>query len=151
MIIHNPTGGGLREDPAGSGRFGASRGNRKHEGYDFLCEPGQLVKAVIAGRLVKAYPYADDLSCMGCRIWGKEFMTKMFYFEPYDKLINEMVLAGEVVGIAQDISLKYKVDPKYKDMKAHIHVSLYKLNPTKLVNIENYLDTEENRLKNGGY
>ena len=146
MIIHNPTGGGLREDPAGSGRFGASRGNRKHEGYDFLCEPGQLVKAPIPGRLVRAYPYADDLSYMGCRIWGPDFMVKAFYFEPYDKLINEMVLAGEVIGIAQDISLKYG-----GGMLPHIHCGLYKLNPTKLVNIENYLDTEENRLKNGGY
>ena len=136
----------MREDPAGSGRFGASRGNRTHQGYDFLCEPGQLVKAVIAGRLVKAYPYADDLTYTGCRIWGKDWMAKMFYFKPHEHLINESVLAGEVIGIAQDISLKYG-----GGMKAHIHVSLYKLNPTKLVNIENYFDTEENRLKNGGY
>lgn len=42
MILVNPTKLGLREDSAGSGRFGAKRGNRQHSGYDFLCKPGQI-------------------------------------------------------------------------------------------------------------
>jgi len=146
MIIYNPTGLGIRSDPAGDGHFGASRGNRKHEGLDFLVAPGQIVKAVIAGKLVRAYPYVDDVIFAGCRLWGKDFMAKMFYFIPHEKLIHEDVLAGEEIGIAQDISAKYG-----GGMKAHIHVGLYSLNPTKLVNPEDYLDTEENRLKNGGY
>ena len=146
MILQNPTGLGLREDSGGSGRFGASRGKRKHEGFDFLCVPGQIVKAVIAGKLVSAYPYAGDVIFAGCRIWGKEWMSKMFYFIPYTHRINEDVLAGEDIGIAQDISAKYG-----GGMLPHIHVGLYKLNPTLLVNPEKYLDTEENRLKDGGY
>ena len=146
MILQNPTGLGLREDTAGSGRFGASRGNRKHEGIDLLCEPRQIVRATIPGKLITAYPYPDDWIYTGCRIWGKDWMAKMFYFMPYSHRINENVLAGEDIGIAQDISLKYG-----GGMLPHIHVALYKLNPTLLVNPEKYLDTEENRLKDGGY
>jgi hypothetical protein len=146
MILHNPTGLGLREDPAGSGHFGASRGNRVHEGYDFRCKPGQIIRAVIAGKLVRAYPYAGDVIFAGCRLWGADFMSKMFYFIPHDHVINEDVLAGEEIGIAQDILAKYG-----GGMLPHIHVALYSLNPTKLLNIENYFDTEENRLKEGGY
>lgn len=146
MILTNPTGLGLREDSGGSGRFGASRGNRKHEGYDFLCIPGQIVKAIISGKLVRAYPYTNDLSYKGCRIWGKDWMVKMFYFIPYDNLINIDVIAGEEIGIAQDISAKYG-----GGMKSHIHVSLYKLNPTKLVNPEDYIDADKEKLRSGGY
>lgn len=146
MILYNPTGQGIRKDEKGDGHFGASRGNRLHEGYDFLAAPGQIVKAVIAGKLVRAYPYAGDVIFAGCKIWGKSFMAKMFYFIPHSNLINENVLAGEEIGIAQDISAKYG-----GGMKPHIHVAVYSLNPTRLLNPEDYFDTEENRLKEGGY
>jgi len=146
MLLFNPSGLGLREDSGGSGRFGAPRGNRKHEGYDFLCKPGQIVRAVIPGKLVRAYPYAGDVIFAGCRIWGKDWMSKMFYFIPHEHVINKDVLAGEEIGIAQDISAKYG-----GGMKPHVHCGLYKLNPTLLVNIEKFLNTEENRLKSGGY
>lgn len=146
MILFNPTGKDIRSDSGGCGRFGSKRGKRKHEGTDFLCEPEQVVRAVIQGRLVRAFPYANDLSYTGCRIWGKEWMAKMFYFKPYEHLINESVLAGEVIGIAQDISQKYGCE-----MKPHIHVGLYKLNPTLLVNPEDYLDADKEKLRCGGY
>jgi len=146
MKLYNPTGLGIRSDAGGDGHFGAKRGDRKHEGLDFLCEPGQVVKAVIAGKLVRAFPYAGDTFYTGCRIWGACWMSKMFYFEPYARLVNEDVLAGEVIGIAQDISKKYG-----GDMKPHIHCALYKLNPTLLVNPEDYLGGDGEQLKNGGY
>ena len=146
MILYNPTGGKIRSDSGGDGHFGAPRGGRKHEGLDFECDPGQTVRAVIPGKLVNAYPYAGDTFYTGCRIWGKDWMAKMFYFVPFPRLVNENVLAGEAIGIAQDISQKYG-----GEMKPHVHVGLYSLNPTKMVNPENYLDTEENRLKDGGY
>ncbi len=146
MILYNSTGLGLREDPAGSGRFGAPRGDRTHEGIDRLCVPGQIVRAEISGKLVMAYPYHGNFEYTGCRIWGKGFMSKMFYFTPYSHRIGESVLAGEEIGIAQNISLKYG-----NGMRPHIHVAVYSLNPTKLLNPEDHLDTEENRLRAGGY
>ena len=154
MILFNSTGMGIRSDPAGDGHFGARRlrtingktVTKKHEGIDRLCVPGQIIKAEISGKLVRAYPYVGDVIFTGCRIWGKDWMTKMFYFSPYADVINTDVLAGEAVGIAQDISQKYG-----GGMLPHLHCGLYKLNPTILVNPENYLDTEENRLKEGGY
>ena len=158
MILYNPTGHGIRSDSGGDGHFGAPRSKKKdgktvhykHEGTDFELlsfkdAPEQFIRAVIAGTLVLAYPYADDLSWAGCRIWGEKFMSKMFYFKAHSNLVGGKVLAGEVVGIAQNIG------EKYEGVTPHIHCGLYSLNPTKLVNPENYLDTEENRLKNGGY
>lgn len=146
MILVNPTGLGLREDSAGSGRFGAKRGSRKHQGYDFLCKPKQIIKAPIAGKLVKAYPYQGDIFYIGCRISGENWKVKMFYFVPYDNLINENVLAGDEIGIAQDISVKYG-----GRMKPHIHLALYKMNPMVLVNPEDYLEADKEQLKKGGY
>ena len=158
MILFNPTGLGIRSDSRGNGHFGAPRSKKKdgktvhykHEGTDFALLPfadasDQLVRASIEGTLVMAYPYKDDMSYMGCRIWGKDWMSIMFYFIPYPKLLHEKVLAGEVIGVAQNIG------EKYEGVTPHIHCGLYKLNPTLLVNPEKYLDTEANRLKNGGY
>lgn len=146
MILYNPTNLGIRSDSGGDGHFGASRGDKKHKGLDFICAPGQIIKAVIAGKLIRAYPYAGDVIFTGCRIWGKDWMSKMFYFIPHKHLINEDVLAGENIGIAQDISAKYG-----GGMKPHIHVELYKLNPTKLVDPEEYLERDCEKLKKGGY
>ncbi len=52
LKITSPTGLGIRNDPAGSGHYGAPRGRRKHNGLDFLCVPGQTVVCPIAAAKV---------------------------------------------------------------------------------------------------
>jgi len=147
MKIINPTGLGLREDSGGSGRFGSPRGQRKHKGIDLLCEPGQVVLAPTFGRIVRAFPYADDTKYVGCRIFNDQYMSKLFYFVPYEDLIMDDVQAGQEIGIAQDISQKYG-----GGMRAHIHLELWKLNPTILLNPELYIDAKGiSELRNGGY
>lgn len=117
----NPTGQGVRSDSGGDGKFGAPRGERPHFGTDFLCDPGQGVVAVTDmqyRRLVERV-YVDDTTYR-----GMEFETPYGHLITYfyvDSSINhlEQVKAGQLVGLAQDISKKYG-----GGMKPHVHVQV---------------------------
>ena len=150
MKLCNPTGKGIRSDSGGDGHFGASRGDRKHNGLDFLCEPGQVVRATISGKLTRSRPYYNDVEYVGCGIWGKKYMVKMWYFVPYEDLILDEVKAGQEIGIAQDISKKYG-----GGMLPHLHLGLWSLEPTTLLNPEKYIimitDEQIEKLKDKGY
>ena len=150
MKLCNPTGKGIRSDKQGDGHFGASRGNRTHQGLDFLCEPGQIVRAAISGKLSRSRPYHNDTEYVGCGIWGKKYMVKMWYFTPYEDLIHDQVKAGQEIGLAQDISQKYG-----GSMLPHIHLGLWSLEPTTLLNPEKYIimitDKQIEKLKKGGF
>ena len=150
MKLCNPTGKGIRSDSGGDGHFGASRGDRKHNGLDFLCEPGQVIRAAISGKLTRSRPYYNDVEYVGCGIWGKGYMVKMWYFVPYEDLIHDQVKAGQEIGIAQDISKKYG-----GGMLPHIHLGLWSLEPTTLLNPEKYIimitDEQIEKLKEKGY
>jgi hypothetical protein len=117
----NPTGKPIRIDQAGSGRFKASRGERLHKGVDFSCTPGQIVQSPINGRVIRvAYPYANDRSWRGVLIGDGNFQVKLFYVDPYPHIIGRIVLAGASIGIAQDISERYRST----GMEPHIHCQL---------------------------
>lgn len=149
MKLLNWTGLGLREDTAGSGRFGSPRGSRKHAGYDRLCTVGQDVIAPMGGKMVRSYPYAGDKFYTGCAIWGEDFMVKMWYFEPIEALLFSVIEPGQIIGKAQAISQKYG-----GGMLDHVHLGLWGLHPTILLNPELYFEgTEEQiiKLQNGGY
>ena len=109
MKIINPTGRGLRNDEMGSGNYGAGRGRRYHQGYDFLCKPGQEVIAPIAGLITRtAYPYAGNRQYLGLVLQGEWCEVKLFYVKIKSwNLVRKRVKAGDVIGIAQDISDKY--------------------------------------------
>ena len=59
--IISPTGKSIRlMDCFGSGLFNAPRGNEKHNGVDFICEPGQVVVSPVDGIVIRqAFPYTD--------------------------------------------------------------------------------------------
>ena len=121
----SPTGKGIRNDSKGAGHYGAPRGNRKHRGTDYLCEPGQFVLSPIFGKIERiAYPYADK-SYSGIVIRGKHLTVKMFYLNP-TALIGNFVRAGGVVGSAADIS---KRKDSYKGMLPHIHLEIESIDP----------------------
>ena len=122
----------IRSDSWGDGSFGASRGSRKHEGVDYLVIKGQSIFAPEKIEIIrKAFPYGSDLSWEGLLFKGLDsgLTYKVFYFEPIDSLIGEIVEKGTVIGFAQSINEKYKTDK----MKPHIHVEIRKdsllLNP----------------------
>lgn len=139
--MFNPTGRQIRTDSRGSGHYGSSRGAGKmHKGTDFICEPGQEVRAPISGHIVRiAKPYGRNSQgslehalpeYSGVLIQNETMAVKMFYFEPLAVLIGKRVKAGNIIGTAQDISEKYG-----PGMKPHIHVQVDSIDPVALLKI----------------
>ena len=131
-MVHllSPTGKGIRGDPAGDGRYGAKRGEKTHQGTDFLCIPGQDVYAPARATILRvANPYKDStysgllLDCTWCYI-------KLFYLQPITGKGAE-VYRGQVIGIAQDVTERYKGQA----MLPHIHMEVSKLS----LNPEHYM------------
>lgn len=112
------TGFGIRVDAAGDGHYGANRGDRKHNGIDYFCVPGQNIVAPFIMRIVRiAKPYANsDLS--GVQWESGKSTGKIFYFQPSEALIGEYVQRGQFIGIAQAVS------DRYENMTDHIHFQI---------------------------
>jgi len=126
----SPTGKGIRSDAAGDGHYGAPRGNRKHNGTDYLCDPGQHIVAPIAGIFTRiAYPYPDK-TYSGLVIEGKHLTVKMFYFDPLPDFIMLEIFQGQVIGVAQDISKRYG-----GLMLPHIHLEIVNFDPAILTEL----------------
>jgi murein DD-endopeptidase MepM/ murein hydrolase activator NlpD len=125
MKVVSPTGLGIRGlDDWGSGHYGAPRGNRVHNGTDFICVPGQDVYAPITGKIVRvAYPYAGDLKWSGCLIVGDRTEAKMFYMRLSRHIVGSFVEAGDVIGTAQNISNRYS-SPDREPMTPHVHLQI---------------------------
>ena len=118
----SPTGKSLRiMDHFGSGLYNAPRGNLKHNGIDFLCDPGQIILAPVDG--VKNYS--------GVYLENESLSLKMFYFTPDKKIIGKKVSRGQRIGIAQDISKLYNTG--VKKMLPHIHLQIETIDPTLLL------------------
>lgn len=116
----------LRSDTQGDGQYGASRGDRLHQGVDVQVYEGEPIYAPIDGVINRvAYPYANDLQWRGLEMSGADawqgYSVKMFYMSPEMSLIGKPVSRGQVVGKAQAISKKYT--PAMKD---HLHVEIRK-------------------------
>lgn len=108
----------------GLGHFGAPRGSRKHAGVDFVVTPGQPVMSPIEGVITRVtIPYASDSRWKGFEISGsgrhEGYTIKIFYMNPDTRLLYQSVRPGDVIGTAQDISLKYA-----PAMKPHIHLEV---------------------------
>jgi len=118
----SPTGKGIRVDSEGDGHYGASRGTRRHNGIDYICEPGQAIKAPFSMLIVRiAKPKAgSDLSGIE---WQRGRSTgKLFYFKPDINLIDKAVKEGDVIGYAQSVSEAYGLP----GMTDHTHFSVDK-------------------------
>lgn len=131
----SPTGKGIRRvDKWGRGTYGASRnsGKSKHDGTDYICEPGQNVVAPVGGLIVReSRPYGDQQwfwKYDGLIIENKCMVIQMFYLEPIRSLIGQYVNAGDLIGIAQDISIKYP------GMTPHIHLEVKSIDPDLFIN-----------------
>lgn len=119
----------LRNDAAGLGHFGASRGGgkRRHNGYDLIVAKGQPVFVPADGTITRqAFPYGqDDPRWTGVEIalsgFWKGYQLRIFYMEPLPDLIGKTVTKGQQIGTAQDISEKWG-----RHMMPHIHVELRK-------------------------
>lgn len=114
----------IRSDKAGDGSFGANRGRRVHTGVDFVCTPNRDVYSPVDGRITKlGYPYGDDLSWRYVEVMDEEdYRHRLFYVKPADVAVGDWVDAGDVIGLAQDISKRYP--SQEKPMTPHVHYEI---------------------------
>ncbi len=121
----------IRNDRMGSGYYQASRGNRKHAGVDYITSPGEEVYMPFDGKLVReARPYPGDYIITGCLLQGENYGLKIFYMVPNFELVGKDLKVGTVIGVTQDIRVKYG-----SAMTPHIHVELVHANVDKLFGI----------------
>ena len=133
----SPTGHGIRySDRWGQGSYGASRdsGQRTHKGIDFVVSPvGQNIVAPCAGNVVRVKrPYADyvkNVLFSGILVRASDYEYTLFYFEPLNEIIGQRIVEGQIIGIAQDISLKYP------QMIPHVHFHFDSINPEILMRL----------------
>lgn len=115
-------------DKWGSGEFGASRGDRTHNGIDYACEPGTQICSPYAGKVTKlGYPYGDDLSFRYVEVTDySQRQHRIFYVEPSVE-VGKFIADGEVVGVSQ------KLGNRYPEITEHVHYEVIKdgeyLNP----------------------
>lgn len=110
----------LRDDKQGDGRFGSSRGSRKHNGLDLVVTPGETIFSPIAGKVIRhTMPYDNDSRYSGLHIQDENYLIKIFYMLPSVKP-GQYVTRGQAIGTAQKISTKYG-----GGMIDHVHVEVW--------------------------
>lgn len=121
-MLGNPTGGKIRNDDAGLGHFRAPRGGRFHAGEDYECVPEQEVEAPCDGTFTKiGTVYQDDGRWTYVEISHHGyFRVRLFYVTGRTDLIGTRVSKGDVIGLAQDITVRYPG----QGMKAHVHMGV---------------------------
>src|SRR3990172_2757499 len=136
LVPVRPYRGVRGTDSWGAGNFGASRdgGSRHHKGLDFLTVAGDDIVSPIDGR-VSRLGIAYDNSVLGS-IWidglfeYAMWRAHLLYVKP-EIAVGMTVKAGDALGFAQDVAIYWKArEPEHSgDMKNHIHLELYNLEP----------------------
>jgi murein DD-endopeptidase MepM/ murein hydrolase activator NlpD len=121
-------------DKGGCGKWGAPRtradGIGKHEGQDILCTVGSNVMAPYDGVIERlSVPYPDDARYSGVVLRvNAALIIKIMYMQPASGIVGQKVSAGQVIGICQNISIKYGTN-----VPPHLHVEVHewgvKVNP----------------------
>ena len=126
----SPTGHNIRvSDSWGSGEYGASRdgGKRIHKGTDFIVSPGQAILAPCGGQVVRIKrPYSDAVDGVlfsGIFVRSINYEYTLFYFTPLSDIIGKKIFEGDLIGYAQDISIKYP------GIIPHVHLQFDSINP----------------------
>jgi murein DD-endopeptidase MepM/ murein hydrolase activator NlpD len=108
-------------DGYGSGAYGASRGDRTHNGIDFQAPCGAAILSPVDGTVTRlGYPYSDDLSYRYVEILTRAGLKhRIFYIDPIVQL-GDKIAAGDPIGRVQDVAGRYDRHL----MKNHIHYEL---------------------------
>lgn len=117
----------IRNDSRGHGYYGASRGNRGHNGIDLVCVFGHHVKAFKGGVFTKhGFPYRDS-PYRYVEITDKDgFQARYFYVTRHlDLSVGDSVEAGAVIGCCQNIAERYD-DKDKRPMTNHVHFEVKK-------------------------
>jgi murein DD-endopeptidase MepM/ murein hydrolase activator NlpD len=115
----------VRNDEWGNGNFGSARGSKKHDGTDLVVTPGQPIFSMIDGTVEKYEQcYLYDTRWKGVQIANAQLRVELWYMDPSNTVaVGQFVQAGQHIGVAQDISIKYPPTEKIPhDMTPHLHV-----------------------------
>ena len=126
----NPTGGVLRSDKWGDGKFGASRGAaRLHAGIDICGNPGSYVSSPVDGFVVRTgMPYSNDNGPWNCYLLIREedgTEWRLFYVIPLGGIVGTTVHRGQAVATLADVGAKYGTHPIKKRMSPHTHIECW--------------------------
>ena len=120
LILFAPLRHGVREiDDFGSGRFGASRGNRLHKGIDYLATFGERVGSPCNGvvrRIGRCYGDTPEYKLVEIDTAGA--IVRVLYVNPQVRP-RDVVKIGDTIGYAQDISKRYG-----RGMDNHVHLEV---------------------------
>lgn len=110
-------------DKWGSGHFGASRGDRTHNGIDWKVLPGTVILAPVTGTVTKlGYPYSDDLGFRYVQITDSAGADhRVFYIDPLVPVGHQVFKDRSPIGTVQDLDLRYP------GITPHVHYEI-KLN-----------------------
>ena len=102
----------------GCGGFGDSRGSRKHNGVDLICQAGARVRSPVSGRVTKlGYCYADDLNFRYVEVSSHGYRFRIFYVEP-------LVAVGDEVSRKTNIGVVQSIASRYQGITPHVHFEL---------------------------
>lgn len=104
-----PVNGGIRGcDAYGCGDFGASRGNRTHQGVDLVSPVGDRVNAPCDGTIVRhSRPYANDNRYDGVLLRCQTGHDVYIWYIDVTAGVSANVRAGDQLGTTQALSLRY--------------------------------------------
>ena len=99
----------VRNDAAGSGYYNAPRGDRRHNGIDFVCPVGKGLVSPVSGTVTKlGYCYGDDPKWRYVQVTdSNEFAHRFFYVSPTIAVGVQVQKGLHVLGFAQDITERY--------------------------------------------
>lgn len=122
----------IRNDPAGQGHYGASRGSREHQGIDYHGTPGTHILSPVTGIVTKlGTTYADDPKWRYVQVTDNQDRDhRFFYVEPSVKE-GQAVGVGDPIGVLQDITQRYPD----QGMLPHCHYEV-KVGPRAYLNPE---------------
>ena len=105
-------------DKWGCGHFGASRGDRKHNGVDLVWTPGDRAFCLMCGIVTKlGYPYADDLSFRYVEITEDGNRWRYFYVDP-------IVNVGDELDAYTEIGEYQGLGERYPGITEHVHCEI---------------------------
>lgn len=97
-------------DRQGCGFFGASRGNRDHNGIDLICDPDTIIECPVEGVVSKlGYPYAENTDTRYVEVkvtnpfnGESDYFYRFFYITPACE-VGDKVNIGNVLGYSQEL------------------------------------------------
>lgn len=114
-------------DDWGSGAYLSSRGGRKHNGEDLVCDGGTIILSPIDGTVSRAdgivYPDPALRDWTYIQITDKDgnHCRHMYVSNFFGLEICQRVKRGQPIGIAQGIESRYQASETKGPMIGHIH------------------------------